>query len=145
MSSDLAQAKSLLLDGEYTCVLCKGEETYTSTKRGVMPLVKWLNSDIDLHEYSVADKVVGKAAAFLYSLLGVKEVYAPVMSESAIHTLAKYGINPTCDLPVKSIINRVGTGSCPMEQTVKSIEDPEEAFMAIKQKLIDLSANNENA
>ncbi len=145
MSSDLEQAKSLLADSEYTCVLCKGEEVHTSTKRGVMPLVEWLNSDINFHEYSASDKVVGKAAAFLYSLLGVKEVYAPVMSESAIHTLAKHGINPTCDLHVETIINRAGTGSCPMEQTVKDIIEPEQAFIAIQQKLVELSANNKNA
>lgn len=137
MNSDLAQAKSLLKDGEYTCVLCKHEEIHTSMKRGVLPLVEWLDSDIDFHEFSVADKVVGKAAAFLYSILGVKEVYAPVMSEAAIHTLAKYGINPTCDVPVKSIINRTGTGICPMEQAVKDIQEPEQAFMAIKKILIE--------
>ena len=38
------------------------------------------------------DKVVGRAAAFLYVLLEVKEIYAGVMSEGAADVLSKYGI-----------------------------------------------------
>lgn len=135
MNKNITKAINLLTDGQYTCVLCKEDEVYTSTERGVKPLLGWLDSGIDLKDFSAADKIVGKAAAFLYVLLGVKEVYAEVMSKAAIDTLSKNGIAASCDIEVESIINRAGTGKCPMEETVWDISDPLEALEAIKDKL----------
>lgn len=135
MNKNIMKAINLLTDGQYTCVLCKEDEVYTSTERGVKPLLGWLDSEIDLKDFSAADKIVGKAAAFLYVLLGVKEVYAEVMSKAAIDTLSKNGIDSSCDIAVESIINRAGTGKCPMEETVWDISDPLEALEAIKDKL----------
>ena len=136
MKADLTKAINVLNDGQYTCVLCKGDEIYTRTERGVKPLLDLLNSGIDLKGFSAADKVVGKAAAFLYILLGVKEAYARMMSESAIYTLARNGIYPQCDISVANIINRAGTGYCPMEEAVDQMLDPRKALQAIRAKLI---------
>lgn len=139
MKTDLIKAVEQLNSGKYTCVLCKENEIYTSTERGVKPLIDWLDGAIDFNGFSAADKVVGKAAAFLYVLLGVKEVYAPVMSESAIHTLERNGIQPHCDKSVKNIINRTGTGFCPMEEAVMDISAPAEALTAIRNRLRELA------
>ncbi|WP_314724554.1 DUF1893 domain-containing protein [Enterocloster bolteae] len=139
MKNDLIKAIDTLNNGQYTCVLCKDNEIHTSTERGVKPLLAWLDAEIDLKGFSAADKVVGKAAAFLYVLLGVKEVYAPIMSESAIYTLARNGIQPHCDKSVKHIINRAGTGFCPLEEAVGELTDPKEALNKIKLRLIELS------
>ena len=57
----------------------------TSTERGVKPLLQWLDGENRVKGFSAVDKVVGRAAAFLYVLLEVKEVYAGVMSEGAAH------------------------------------------------------------
>ena len=85
--SDLNKAKALLAAGGYTCVLCRGDEIHTATARGVKPLVDWLDSGLDLRGFSAADKVVGRATAFLYVLLGVREVHALVMSAPAKEAL----------------------------------------------------------
>ena len=71
MKNDLKKAIDILNSGQYTCVLCKDNEIHISTERGVKPLLEWLESGIALKGFSAADKVVGKAAAFLYVLLGV--------------------------------------------------------------------------
>ena len=145
MKTDLKKAVDLLSKGEYTCVLCKGSAVFTSKERGVKPLIAWLNSKTDFRGFCAADKVVGKAAAFLYVLLGVNAVYAPVMSKSAYKTLSKNGIEPLCDLSVEAIRNRSNTGLCPMEKTVMDIDDPETAFLMIKNKIESmavLSGNN---
>lgn len=139
MKNNLIKAIDTLNSGQYTCVLCKGDGLYTSTERGVKPLIDWLDSETELKDFSAADKVVGKAAAFLYVLLGVKEVYAPVMSESAIYTLARNGVQPHCDKSVKSIINRTGTGICPMEEAVGDIIVPSDALAAIRLRLAELN------
>ena len=71
MMKDLDQAKILLEQGGYTCVLCHGEVTLTTELRGVRPLVRWLESGRNLAGFSAADRVVGKATAYLYVLLGI--------------------------------------------------------------------------
>lgn len=135
MKVDLKKAIKLFSDGKYTCVLCKDNEVITCTERGVKPLIELLNSEMEFKGFCAADKIVGKAAAFLYILLGVNTVYAPVMSKTAIDLLSKHGINTLFDLSVEVIRNRSNTGICPMEKTVQDIDDPKTALEAIQQKL----------
>lgn len=142
MENNTSYAKELLKKEEYTCVLYDGKTTYTSVERGVAPLMAWLDEGATFEGYSAADKVVGKATAFLYALLGVKEVYAPVMSESAVMVLEKYGIYAVCDQVVAGIKNRAGTGSCPMEKATEQIDTKEEALVAIRQKRKELQSRN---
>lgn len=136
--NDLNKAKKLLMQGEYTCVLCKGDSVITTNKRGVLPLVEWIENDDCFDGYSVADKVVGKAAALLYVKLNVKKIYAPVISKGAAQMLEKYHIEFWCDTVAEAIINRRGDGFCPMETAVKNINTPEKALAAIKSKLNEL-------
>lgn len=140
MKNDINKAIELLNEGNYTCVLCKGDILYTSTQRGVKPLLDWLDEKVDLKGFSAADRVVGKGAAFLYVLLGVKAVYAHVMSDEAIQILTENGIKQKCDVSVKNIINRAGTGICPMEKATREISNPKKALQAIKQRLAELKS-----
>ena len=89
---NLEFAKETLLNNDYTCVICQGETVYTSTFRGVKPLVQWLDRKLDVKGFSAADKVIGRATAFLYVLLDVQEVYAHVMSRAAAEVLEMGGI-----------------------------------------------------
>lgn len=136
--TELARAKEALLRGEYTCVICKGEMLYTSNERGVKPLLSWLNSGAALVNAAAADKVVGKAAAFLYVLLGVREVYAPVISERARSVLEEHAITLEAEIVVPAIRNRRGDGYCPMESAVWDIEDAREAKAVIEKKAKEL-------
>ena len=138
MKADLTKAIGILNEGSYTCVLCKENKIYTSTERGVKSLLDWHDSGVDFSGFCAADKVVGKAAAFLYVLLDVKEVYAYVMSAAAIDTLTKNNIQIQYDRSVEKIINRSGTGYCPMEEAVWEIDVPEQAKKAIKNKLLQI-------
>lgn len=131
---DLKRARALLSEGGYTCVLCRGDAVHTATARGVRPLVDWLDSGLDLRGFSAADKVVGRATAFLYVLLGVRAVHAPVMSTPAREALEANGITALCDREVPGIINRRGDGQCPFEEAVLGITDPMEALSAIRKK-----------
>ncbi len=142
MRTDLEKATEMFKSGKYTCVLCKEKEIITCTERGVKPLLYMLDGKSELKGFSAADKVVGKAAAFLYLLLGVKTVYAPVMSLSAIHLLEANGICPRYDNSVENIVNRSGTGICPMEETVKELCVPTEALKAIRHRLAELQSRS---
>lgn len=139
--TDLEQAKTLLAsDNGYTCVLCRGDQVYTSTIRGVAPMVDFLAQGTDLTDFSAADRVVGRAAAFLFAHAGVRAVYAPVMSDGALQLFAQYDIQAQCDTVTETIINRSGTDRCPMEKAVTGIDTPEEALSAIQDTLRALRA-----
>ena len=132
--TNIEKARSLLESGNYTCVVCKETTVYTTSQRGVAPLLNWLEEGIHLSSFSAADRVVGRGAAFLYCLLGVKEVYARVMSQPAAELLQSYGIHANADTFVEGIINRAGTGPCPFEAAVMDIQDAQEALAAIRNK-----------
>lgn len=131
---NLQKAQNLLESGNYTCVVCKDDLVYTTTQRGVAPLLSWLETGMDLSGFSAADRVVGRGAAFLYCLLGVTEVHARIMSHPAAEVLQEHGIRVSADTFVPGIINRAGTGPCPFEAAVMEIRDPEDALIAIRNK-----------
>lgn len=136
---DLDSARSLLEQGNCTCVLCRDGSTVTDSRRGVRPLLELLESETDFHGYSAADKVVGKAAAFLYCLLGVKALYAGVISQPALSVLEDAGITVRYGTFVPAIRNRTGDGFCPMETAVWDLTDPALAPDAIRETLQNLS------
>lgn len=132
MNMDLADAKELLLQGEYTCVLCRGGELLTSTLRGVSPLLEWIDGGVSLRGFCAADKAVGKAAALLFAYAGVDAVYAAVMSQPAMEVLSRFHIRYSYQTSTERIINRAGTGQCPMELAVADVDDPAEGLAVIR-------------
>ena len=90
---------------------------------------------MDFSGYSAADKVVGKATAFLYCLLGVTAVYTPVISQAALQVLTQHGIATEYDLCVPAIFNHRKDGFCPMETATRDISDPKQALCAIRSTL----------
>lgn len=138
MSDDLQKAKLLLAQTGSTCVLCRDDLVLTATARGVIPLLDWLDSGADTWACSAADKVVGKAAAHLYCLLGVRRVHGNVMSVSAVKVLRQGGVEVYWDTLVENIRNRTNTGLCPMETATADIDEPEEALPIIRATLARL-------
>ena len=133
--NNLEKAKKLLCEGEYTCVMCSDSDTLTFTARGVKPLVSLLQGEKRFDAYSAADKVVGRATAFLYVLLGVKRVHANVISRAALAVLNDLGVEASFGKLVDNIINRAGDGICPFEAAVLDVNDPNEAYRAILDKM----------
>ena len=46
MEEMLQQAKIYLETGDFTCVICGQRDTYRSTRRGVAPLLQWLDEGV---------------------------------------------------------------------------------------------------
>ena len=133
----IEKARAFLEQG-YTCALINGEETLLSRERGVAPLVAWLKNGANCMQAVAADKVVGKAAAYLYVLLGVGFVHANILSEGAAEVFQRFGVEYSYGEIVLAIRNRKGDGFCPMEQTVWEVKDPAEAYRLILLKLEEL-------
>ena len=133
--TDLERAKEALTTIDCTCALCRDGEVRTTQLRGVAPLLSWLEEG--LSGWSVADRVVGAGAAWLYTLLHPTMVYAPVMSRRATAILTQYGVPYICDEVAEFILNRTGTGLCPMEEATADAADPQQALAAIRESGID--------
>jgi hypothetical protein len=138
MSDNLTLARAHLLESTYTCVLKSDDRLLTSSERGVKPLLDWLDAGMDLGAFSAADRVVGNGAAFLYVLLGVKEIYAHVLSRTALQTLEQHQIPVTYGTLVDAIQNRQKTENCPIEEAVKGETDPTAALVKIRARLAEL-------
>lgn len=135
---DVQRALAQLREGDYTVVLCRGDVTYTDTRRGVAPLLALLDESTSVDGFAAADKVVGKAAAFLYLRLGVAAVHGGMMSAPAYDLLTARGVVTTYDTLVPAIRNRAGDGYCPMETVALPHTDPIAAEAAIRQRLAEL-------
>ena len=121
-----------------SCAACDGKTLLSSRKRGVAPLLHWLEEGRDLHRFAVADKVVGRGAAFLYLLLNAGKLHARVISSPALELLEQAELAVTYDTCVPAIRNRDNTGFCPIESAVLDCTDPQMALVRIKNKLKEL-------
>lgn len=132
--SKLETAKRLLTDSKATLVvIAESGEEFTSEERGVKPLVYLLEHEPRiLKGASVADKVVGKAAALLMVLGDIKEINTGVISTPAMEVFEKHNITYFFNKKVERIVNRKGDGLCPMETLCLDIEEPANALLKIK-------------
>ena len=115
---------------KHTCVVRTADGVLlTSDEHGILPPLRWLREDPGLlRGADVADRVIGKAAALLFACGGVRSIWATRISEAARDFLRATGIAFEYGELVPAILNRDGTGLCPMEQRAMGMEEPEEAF-----------------
>lgn len=137
---DIDRAKSGL--SRANLVVCNGERELALPARGIGPLLEICESGEDWRGASAADCIVGKAAALLFASLRVAEVYGAVMSRGAIDVFEAYSIVHSCGTECEYIINRSGTGMCPMECAVAQIDDPQEAVAVLRRTMDALAREN---
>lgn len=102
-------------------------------QRGVADLYDLLHTTPDVLQGAVlADKVIGKGAAALMVLGGVRQVYAHVLSQPALELLQQAGITVTYGQCVEHIINRAGTDWCPVEKLCHHVSTAEECLPLIE-------------
>ena len=133
--TDLELARALLVaNRDATLVAVRGDEVITCTERGIRPLLAWVREGRDLRGFSVADKVVGKAPALLYAILGPDAVFSPVMSWTGRAVLLAACIATSYDVLVPHIQNRAKSGQCPMDAAVEGVWEPYEAASALAER-----------
>ena len=112
----MQQLIDILHHEKCSCVIKNKSGIRLCHQRGVKDLLELLKNDPEvLTEASIADKVVGKGAAALRILGGVRHVYAYVMSQPALELLTASGVKTEYTTLAPNIINRAGTGVCPVE------------------------------
>jgi len=133
MNNRLAKLADLLHTNTcYSCVIDNGE-THTYTGRGVSDLLCLASTAPEVLDGAfVADKIVGKGAAALMVYGKVHSVYADVMSNSALCLLRNNGVEVVYGILVERIMNRTGTGYCPVEELCLNETDVKVMFLKIK-------------
>ena len=139
MHPNLERAKEAMKAEKLTCVLTEGGVMFKSKDKGVQPLLDWMNSGNNYMSYMIADKVIGRAAAFIDIAMGIREVYAEVMSEGAKTLLENNHVVVNYDTLVPEILNADKTDLCPLEKAVEGIENAAEALMPIELALIRMN------
>ena len=137
--STLNRAKEKLLKEKYTCVLIKEDSIFCSRERGVKPIVQFVLSKKSFKGYFAADKVIGKATAFLYCILQVSKIYVSIISKVALDILVRNSIEVEYDLLVDNIRNRKNDGLCPFEEAVLNVEDSKLALEIILSKMKEMN------
>lgn len=103
----------------------------TYSKPGVRDLEYLLDHDPEmLHGATIADKVIGKAAAAMVVVGGVKELYAEVLSKKAIPFLEEAGIAYTYGTLVDTI--KEEGDRCQLEKITAPATTPEETVALLR-------------
>lgn len=129
----LENLKEILIKEELTCALSDGTDIILRSKeKGVMPLYHFIQTaGISQRPLFMADKIIGKATAYLALYAGVKQIYTHQISEGGLHILQQNGIEVFYDNAVPYIYNRMQTGQCPMESSLEGVTTVEEAWQTL--------------
>jgi hypothetical protein len=134
---DLDVAKDLLKNRNLSLVIVRdGKVIFESRLPGLAGLIQAIESmKVSLHSSSVADKIVGRAAALLLVYSRVSEVYAATVSNWGLTVLEEAGVRVEYEVLVPIILNRRGDDICPFEKISLTVSSPDEAYKMLKAAL----------
>ncbi len=131
---DLETARNKLKGNDLSLVIVKGGkiifETNSSGIKGLLQAIKML--DKRLTKSSVADKIMGRAAALLSVYSHVSAVFAVTISKEGIRVLEDNDIPYQFENCVPKILNSKGDDMCPFEKLTNTITNPAEAYSKLK-------------
>ena len=108
------------------------ELIFRSRKELLIPLLDYIKAFVPrVKDVVVFDRIVGNAAAVLLEEALCLEVYSPLASQVAVHSLEEFGISYHFLKIVPNILNREGNDICAMEKLSLG-KPPGEFYRAIK-------------
>ena len=130
------EAENMLIDklNNSSLVVYKDGNVQEFQQPGVEPILIYLE-DKDFKGTQVFDRVVGRAAAFLYVYGNADYVYANTISKPAIEIFKKNNIKYEAKNIVDEIQNKDKTDLCPFEKLTKNVENPAQAYGLIYKKM----------
>jgi hypothetical protein len=134
MPTDLNLAKNRLIQKDLSLVIVKDAKVLFETdSHGIGDLLKAINQiQNQMKGSSVADRIVGRAAALLFVFSGVQAVFAVTASDGGIEVLKKNSVFCEYESRVTSVLNLKRTDVCPFEKLVAKLSSPEKAYEALK-------------
>ncbi len=130
--SDIDLAREILMQGFSLVVVKDGECLFKERGTWIHPIVHAFEKLGDtMHGASVADSIMGKAAAVLCIMGKVRSVYTPAISLPALKMLSREHIQVQYERTVPGIMNRDRSDFCLAEKIMMDVDDPEKAFSAL--------------
>jgi hypothetical protein len=131
---DFELAKRKMIEDDLSLVIVKkGKVIFKTQKHGIVGFLEAIEKlDENLVASSVADKIVGVAAATLCVYSGVVSVFALTISEAGIKVLRDNNIAHRFKNAVPNILNRDKKDVCPFEKLAMASGNPEEAYAKLK-------------
>ncbi|KPV64247.1 MAG: hypothetical protein AOA66_0336 [Candidatus Bathyarchaeota archaeon BA2] len=131
---DLRLAKLRLKERDLTLVIVKeGKVIFETKPQGISDFLQAIEKfGKRLVASSVADKIVGAAAAMLCAYSEVASVFAVTISEKGIKVLESNDIFYQFEFCVPKILNYDRTDICPFEKLAAGSRDPKEAYVKLK-------------
>lgn len=134
---DELTAKEILNQCNCSLVSVKNGYIYISNYNGLLTIMEKLTDDPQFFkDSSVADIIVGKAAALLLVIGKVRLVYASIISEEAVEIFIEYKIPFEFETIVPFITEDQTQDGFLLEQKVSPIEDAETALEVLKAKFL---------
>jgi len=131
---DLKLAKHRLKQKNLDLVIAKnGRIIFENGSQGIRGLLHAIEKlGKGLMGSSVADRIVGRAAAMLFAYSKAASVFAVTISEEGIKVLQDNKVFCRFENRVPNILNYEGTDICPFEKLVMGFTKPEEAYKKLK-------------
>lgn len=131
---DIQLARKILEEKRLSLVITKdGKILFESRSSGIRGLLKAIDIlDKKIDGSSVADRVIGRAAALLLSSYNLKVIHVSTLSFGGLKVLKENSIPVKYDTLVPVILNMDGNGICPFEEFAMTIDNPQNAFLKLK-------------
>jgi len=138
MQTDIHLARQRLSQKNLSLVVVKRGrvlfETETHGIIGLLDAIKELGND--MRDSSVADRIVGRAAALLFAYSGVIAVFAVTASDGGIEVLKENNIFHEFESRVAHILDLKKVDICPFEKLVTGFFDPKKAYEELKARCV---------
>lgn len=139
--NDLKLAEQRLKENKFNLLIVKNGKIIFATKsygiHGLLQAMEKLGNQ--LSGSSVADNVVGRAAAMLCAYFKASSVFAVTISEEGEKMLKENKVSYRFENCVPNILNYERTDICPFEKLVIGLTKPEEAYEKLKLFINSLS------
>ncbi len=144
MNHDLELAKLKLTENALSLAIVKnGKVIFETKKPGISGFLQAIEKlDKNLVATSVADKIVGVAAAMLCVYAGVSSVFAQTISTEGIRALEDNNIEYLFEKKVSNILNRSKNDVCPFEKMAISSGNAEDAYVKLKSLARQMMSNS---
>lgn len=136
VSIDADEMLKTLNDNKLSLLVRNHGVTTQHGQRGVQDLLELIQNEPNRLKGAVcADKIIGKAAAALMVVGGVKEVRTNIICEEGKELLEQNGVKIVADEVVPMILNRDRSGQCPIDSKLNEAQTASECVEILKNML----------
>lgn len=127
------QMLDMLNEQGLSLLVYNNDELTTHANRGIQDLLQLISEHPERLKGAVAaDKIIGKSAAAIMIVGGVKQVHTNIICSPARELFEANGVLVFATEEVPMIMNRNQSGMCPMDTQINEVESVEECVVILQ-------------